>query len=383
MSAELSNLPKSNTHNTKMSAERLFQPLKVGSMELKNRIAMAPLTRFRVNDNHEILPMAAQYYGQRAVVPGTLLITEATLVSKQSGGYPNVPGIYTQAQIDAWKPVTKAVHDKGSYIYLQLWALGRVANKDFAQANDITIKSSSATSLGEGYATPKEMTVEEIKQSVSDYAQAAKNAIEAGFDGVEIHAANGYLIDQFLQDTCNKRTDSYGGSVENRSRFAVEVTQAVSEAVGADKTGIRLSPFSEFQGMKMQDPLPQFTDIMKRLDAFNLAYLHLVEARVAGNADVEGSDSLDPLLPHYSGKLLIAGGLKAEDAKKLVEEHKDRDVVAVFGRYFISTPDLVFRIEKGIELNPYDRDTLYIPKSEKGYVDYPYSKEFKEAHPNL
>ncbi|CAN9475567.1 unnamed protein product [Alternaria alternata] len=330
-----------------MSAERLFQPLKVGSMELKNRIAMAPLTRFRVNDNHEILPMAAQYYGQRAVVPGTLLITEATLVSKQSGGYPNVPGIYTQAQIDAWKPVTKAVHDKGSYIYLQLWALGRVANKDFAQANDITIKSSSATSLGEGYATPKEMTVEEIKQSVSDYAQAAKNAIEAGFDGVEIHAANGYLIDQFLQDTCNKRTDSYGGSVENRSRFAVEVTQAVSEA-----------------GMKMQDPLPQFTDIMKRLDAFNLAYLHLVEARVAG-------------------KLLIAGGLKAEDAKKLVEEHKDRDVVAVFGRYFISTPDLVFRIEKGIELNPYDRDTFYIPKSEKGYVDYPYSKEFKEAHPNL
>jgi NADPH2 dehydrogenase len=383
MSDELSNLPKSNSHNTKMSAERLFQPLKVGSMELKNRIAMAPLTRFRVNDNHEILPMAAQYYGQRAVAPGTLLITEATLVSKQSGGYANVPGIYTQAQIDAWKPVTKAVHEKGSYIYLQLWALGRVANKDFAQANDITVKSSSATSLGEGYATPKEMTVDEIKQSVSDYAQAAKNAIEAGFDGVEIHAANGYLIDQFLQDTCNKRTDSYGGSVENRSRFAVEVTQAVSEAVGADKTGIRLSPFSEFQGMKMKDPIPQFTDIMKRLDAFNLAYLHLVEARVSGNADTEGYDSLNPLLPHYSGKLLIAGGLKAEDAKKLVEEHKDRDVVAVFGRYFISTPDIVFRIEKGIELTPYDRDTFYVPKSEKGYIDYPYSKEFKEAHPNL
>jgi NADPH2 dehydrogenase len=381
--SELSNLPKSNTHNTKMSAERLFQPLKLGSIELKNRIAMAPLTRFRVNDDHEILPMAAQYYGQRACVPGTLLITEATLVSKQSGGYPNVPGIYTQAQIDAWKPVTKAVHEKGSYIYLQLWALGRVANKEFAEKNDITIKSSSATSLGEGYAVPKEMTVEEIKQSVSDYAQAAKNAIEAGFDGVEIHAANGYLIDQFLQDTCNKRTDSYGGSVENRSRFCVEVTQAVVEAVGADKTGIRLSPFSEFQGMKMKDPLPQFEDIMKRLDAFKLAYLHLVEARVSGNADVEGYDSLDPLLPHYSGKLLIAGGLKAEDAKRIVEEHKDRDVVAVFGRYFISTPDLVFRIQKGIELTPYDRDTFYVPKSEKGYIDYPFSNEWKEAHPNL
>ena len=252
-----------------MAVERLFQPIKLGSIELKQRIAMAPLTRFRVNDNHEVLPMAAQYYGQRACVPGTLLITEATLVSKQSGGYANVPGIYTQAQIDAWKPITEAVHKQGSFVYLQLWALGRVADKDFAEKNGIAIKSSSATSLGEGYATPKEMTFEEIKQSVNDYAQAAKNAIEAGFDGVEIHGANGYLIDQFLQDNCNKRTDSYGGSVENRSRFAVEVTQAVAQAVGADKTGIRLSPFSEFQGMRMEDPLPQFTDIIRKLDANN------------------------------------------------------------------------------------------------------------------
>ncbi|KAF1947992.1 FMN-linked oxidoreductase [Clathrospora elynae] len=227
------------------------------------------------------------------------------------------------------------------------------------------------------------MTVEEIKQSVSDYAQAAKNAVEAGFDGVEIHAANGYLIDQFLQDTCNKRTDSYGGSVENRSRFAVEVTQAVVDAVGAEKTGIRLSPFSEFQGMKMADPIPQFSDIMKRLDAFNLAYLHLVEPRVSGDADVEGYDSLNPLLPLYSGKLLIAGGFDADSARRLLEEHKDRDVVVVFGRHFISTPDLVFRLEKGISFTPYDRDSFYIPKSEKGYVDYPFSKEWKEAHANL
>ncbi|USP73693.1 12-oxophytodienoate reductase 1 [Curvularia clavata] len=366
-----------------MSASRLFQPLKVGSMELKHRVAMAPLTRFRVNDDHEILPMAAQYYGERACVPGTLLITEATLVSKQAGGYPNVPGIWTQGQIDAWKPVVKAVHEKGSYIYLQLWSLGRVANKEFAEKNGITIKSSSATSLGEGYAVPKEMTVDDIKESVGDFVQAAKNAMEAGFDGVEIHAANGYLIDQFLQDNCNKRTDSYGGSVENRSRFAIEVTKAVIDAVGADKTGIRLSPFSEFQGMKMKDPLPQFTDIMKRLDPLNLAYLHLVEARIAGNADVEGTDSLDPLLPHFGGKLLIAGGFKADSAKRLVEEHKDRDIVVVFGRYFISTPDLVFRLQNGIEFTPYDRDSFYIPKSEKGYIDYPFSKEWKAAHANL
>jgi NADPH2 dehydrogenase len=366
-----------------MSADRLFQPLKVGNMELKHRVAMAPLTRFRVSDDHEILPMAAQYYGERACVPGTLLITEATLISKQAGGYPNVPGIWTQAQIDAWKLVTTAVHEKGSYIYLQLWNLGRVANPEFAEKNGITIKSSSPSSLGDGYAIPKEMTVEEIKETVNDYAQAAKNAIEAGFDGVEIHAANGYLIDQFLQDNCNKRTDSYGGSAENRSRFAVEVTQAVIQAIGADKTGIRLSPFSEFQGMKMKDPLPQFTDTIKRLNELNIAYLHLVEARIAGNADVEGAESLDPLLPYFTGKLLIAGGFKADTAKRLVEDHKDRDIVVVFGRYFISTPDLVFRLQKGIDLTPYNRDSFYIPKSEKGYIDYPFSKQWKEAQANL
>ncbi|KAJ4338588.1 hypothetical protein N0V87_003918 [Didymella glomerata] len=363
-----------------MSDSRLFKPLKVGSIELKNRVAMAPLTRFRASDSHAILPFAAEYYGQRASVPGTLLITEATFITGQHGGYPNVPAIETQEQIDAWKKVTAAVHEKGSFVYLQLWALGRVANKDFAQSQGITVKSSSATQLADDYAVPKEMTVEEIKETVGAYAQAAKNAIEAGFDGVEIHAANGYLIDQFLQDTCNKRTDNYGGSVENRSRFAMEVTQAVVNAVGADKTGIRLSPFSEFQGMKMEDPIPQFSDIIKKLNNLNLAYLHMVESRVSGNADVEGYDSLKPLYPLYtSSPLLIAGGFKAESARKLVNEDlKDRDVVVVFGRYFISTPDLVFRLEKGIDFNPYDRDTFYNPKSEKGYTDYPFSEEFKK-----
>lgn len=234
-----------------MSESRLFQPLKVGSIELKNRVAMAPLTRFRASDSHAILPFAAEYYGQRASVPGTLLVTEATIISTQHGGYPNVPHIETREQIDAWKVVTEAVHKKGSFIYLQLWALGRVANKEYAQSQGITVKSSSATQLSDDLAVPKEMTVDDIKETVGAYAQAAKNAIEAGFDGVEIHAANGYLIDQFIQDTCNKRTDNYGGSVENRNRFAMEVTQAVVDAVGADKTGIRLSPFSEFQGMKV------------------------------------------------------------------------------------------------------------------------------------
>ena len=328
--------------------------------------------------------MAAEYYGQRACVPGTLLITEATFIDEQYGGYPNVPGIYNQQQIDAWRKITDEVHKKGSFIYLQLWALGRVASKEFCAAKGITIKGASPIPLDPEHAVPQEMTPEDIKTAIAAYAQGAKNAIAAGFDGVEIHGANGYLIDQFLQDVSNQRSDAYGGSVENRSRFAVEVTQAVVDAVGADKTGIRLSPFSVFQGMHMADPIPQFSDIIKKLNTFGLAYLHLVESRISGNADTESFASMDPLIPLFDGPLLIAGGFQAESGKKLVdEERKDRDVVVVFGRYFISTPDLVFRLQKGIAFNEYDRDTFYIPKSEKGYTDQPFSKEWQELQANL
>ncbi|EUC31024.1 hypothetical protein COCCADRAFT_102377 [Bipolaris zeicola 26-R-13] len=362
-----------------MPADRLFQPLKVGTMDLKQRVAMAPCTRFRANNKHEILPMAAQYYAERGCVPGTLLITEATLISKQAGTFDNVPGIWSQAQIDAWKVVTNAVHEKGSYIYVQLWHLGRTADPKASEKEGITIKSSSAAPLGEGFGIPKEMTVEEIKETVEEYAQAARNAIEAGFDGVEIHAAHGFLIDQFLQDKCNQRTDSYGGSIENRSRFAVEVTQAVVDAVGAEKTGLRLNPYSDLHGMKMDDPIPQFTDIIKKLNVFNLAYLHLVEPRVADADNIEPAESIEPLLPHFNGTLVIAGGFKLHNTKEYVEKHKDTDIIIAFGRHFISTPDLVFRLQKGIEFNPYDRETFYFPGSEKGFNDYPFSNEWKAA----
>lgn len=360
-----------------MANSRLFTPLKVGNVTLDNRVAMAPLTRFRADDNHVPLPMVTEYYAQRASVPGTLILSEATLIHKQNGGYANVPGIYTQAQIDGWKSVTDAVHKKGSFIYMQLWALGRVADKAQAEKEGITITSSSANPLSSEYATPKELTVDEIKETVGRYAQAAKNAIEAGFDGVEIHGANGYLIDQFNQDTCNQRTDQYGGSVENRSRFAIEVTDAVVKAIGAERTGIRLSPFSPFQGMKMQDPIPQFTDLTTKLNKFGLAYVHFVESRVTGNADCEGSDNLDPFVNIWNGPLLIAGGFRAESAKKLVDQqYANKDVVVVYGRYFISTPDLVYRLQKGIEFNEYDRDTFYNAGQTKGYTDYPFSQEF-------
>ncbi|KAF1953584.1 FMN-linked oxidoreductase [Byssothecium circinans] len=359
-----------------MSDSKLFQPLKVGNIQLKNRVAMAPLTRFRANDDHVQQPIAAEYYGQRASVPGTLLITEATFISPEAGGYPNVPGIYNQAQIDAWKRVTDAVHQKGSFIYLQLWHLGRTADPGFAKKEGITIKSSSPVAL-ENYAVPQELTKEEIKDTIATYAQAAKNAIAAGFDGVEVHGAGGYLVDQFIQDKVNQRTDEYGGSIENRSRFAYEVTKAVVDAVGASKTGIRLSPFSTFQGMKMADPIPQFSDLISKLSPLNLAYVHLVESRVSGNVDVEAYDRLDPFLDLWNGPVLLAGGFKPDSAKNTVDkDYPKKDIVVVFGRYFISTPDLAFRLEKGIEFNAYNRDTFYTAGKAEGYTDYPFSQEF-------
>lgn len=362
---------------------RLFESLQVGQMKLSNRLAMAPLTRFRANDEHEHQDIAAEYYAQRAApVPGTLLISEATPVSARLGNYGNVPGIYTPEQIKAWKKVTDAVHDKGSFIYLQLWGLGRTADPAaLKKETDLPVKSSSATPMAEGSPTPEAMTEEEIWGAVEDYASGAKNAIEAGFDGVEIHGANGYLIDQFTQDTCNKRTDNWGGSVENRSRFGLEVTKAVVEAVGADKVGIRLSPFSSFQGMKMEDPVPQFTNLIEGLKKFKLAYLHVVESRITGNADIESTEKIDFALDIWgnTSPVLIAGGFKPDSAKEAVDkQYKDKDVIIVFGRYFISTPDLVYRIREGLDLTPYDRDTFYLPKQAKGYTDQPYSAEYRK-----
>jgi NADPH2 dehydrogenase len=362
-------------------SSKLFQPLKIGKIELSNRVAMAPLTRFRADDAHVPLPIVKEYYTQRASYPGTLQITEATFISPKAGGYPNVPGIYNDAQIKAWKEVTDSVHKAGGVIYLQLWALGRAANPDVlkAEGQETGVVSSSDVPMADNAPKPRPLTEEEIQEYIKDYAQAAKNAIEAGFDGVEVHGANGYLIDQFTQDTANKRTDRWGGSVENRARFALEVTKAVVAAVGAERTGIRLSPWSVFQGMKMEDPIPQFSYLTRELKKLNLAYLHLVESRIAGNADVETTEKIDPFIDIWANTspILIAGGFKPDSAKRAVdEEYKDKDVVIVFGRYFISTPDLVFRLERGIPLAQYNRDTFYNAKSPEGYVDYPFGEEW-------
>lgn len=374
---------------TPKAVSKAFTPLQVGNATLNHRIVMAPLTRFRASDTHVPLPMVSEYYAQRASLPGTLIISEATLVSPRAGGYDNVPGIYNDEQIAAWKEVTDAVHKKGSFIYCQLWALGRVAKRDVLRREaDREVGGASAVPEKEGATVPIELSEDDILALISDYAQAAKNAITAGFDGVEIHGANGYLIDQFIQDVSNKRTDAWGGSVENRSRLAIEVVKAVSGAVGGNRTAIRLSPFSDFQGMKTTDPVPQFGYLATQLKPYNLAYLHVVEARFSNALlkDIETKDSIKFLCDIWANQspFFIAGGFNTETAVKAVEkEYMDFDVAVVMGRYFISNPDLPFRMMRNLELTPYERGTFYAVGKKEGFLDYEFSKEWKAEQANL
>jgi NADPH2 dehydrogenase len=362
---------------------KLFQPLKVGNVELSNRIVMAPLTRYRADENHVPLPFVAEYYAQRASYPGTLLVTEATFIAPQAGGYSHVPGIWSKAQIEGWRKVADAVHKKGSFIYMQLWALGRASNEATLKAElgeDAKVVSASDIPFAGG-ATPTPLTEEEIQEYIGLYKQAAVNAVEAGLDGVEIHGANGYLVDQFLQDVSNKRTDSWGGSIEARSRFGLEVAKAVVGAVGAERTGIRMSPFSTFQGMRMTNPQPQFSYYTEQLKKLKLAYIHIVESRITGNADTEPTGKIDFLVDIWANTspVFIAGGFRTDSAYGAVdEEYKGNDVAVVFGRLFIPNPDLVFRVKEKMELVPYDRTLFYNKTEVHGYTDYPFSKEFEE-----
>ncbi|KAK5732293.1 hypothetical protein LTR17_010607 [Elasticomyces elasticus] len=373
------------------TAGRLAEPLQLGHCQLKHRMVMAPLTRFRSSMGHVPGQYMKEYYEQRGAVPGTLLITEATFISPQAGGYNNVPGIWNDEQVEAWKPIVDAVHAKGSFIYLQLWALGRAAGADSSAKNlqregPYPVVSSSGVPISSEYEEPKALTEEEIQTFVKYYANAASNSMKAGFDGVEIHGANGYLVDQFWQDVSNRRTDAYGGSVEKRARFGLEVTKAVIEACGGDskKVGMRLSPWSTFQSMGMQDPIPQFTYVVEELKKLKLAYLHVVESRTSGKSAVDAEYATvtgrnDKLAEIWGtdAPLLLAGGFDAEKAKKAVNEvYTAENVCIAFGRSFISTPDLPFRLEKGIEFAPYDRKTFYKPESPDGYIDYPFSKEW-------
>ncbi|EGY17460.1 hypothetical protein VD0002_g6361 [Verticillium dahliae] len=365
-----------------MSHSNLFKPLKIGNVEVKHRIGMAPLTRFRATDARIPTPMMKEYYSQRASVPGTFIITEGTFVSANCGGFNNAPGIWHEDQIAAWREITDEVHRKESFIFCQLFAMGRAAVAEVAEAEGFPIVAPSAIAFDDSAVVPRAMTIEEIKQTVLDFAQAARNAVRAGFDGVEIHGANGYLLDQFVQDVSNKRDDAYGGSIENRSRIVDEIIQAINQAIGKERVGLRLSPWSTFQGMRMENPIPQFTDVIRKATEADIAYLHVVEARISGSVDAEhgDDDQSDLIFRLWKGPLLIAGGYTAQEARKLVDEkYPGKDIVVIFGRYFISNPDLVFRISKDLALDLYNRETFYTNKSAVGYLDYPFSKEYMAA----
>ncbi|GAA5881411.1 hypothetical protein JCM1840_007560 [Sporobolomyces johnsonii] len=363
------------------ATSKLFEPLQVGDIKLGHRIAMAPLTRFRANETHAPQDVHAEYYSQRGSQPGTLLISEATFIDAKAGGYKGAPGIWSDEQIEGWKKVVDAVHAKGSFIYLQLWALGRAADPSVLKEELGADVVSSSDLAYEGGAKPRALTKEEIKEYVGFYARAAKNFVEkAGGDGVEIHGANGYLIDQFTQSTCNNRTDEYGGSLENRVRFGLEVVDAVTAAIGAKKTGIRFSPYSTFQGMKMELPAIRetFTYFVEQIKSRHpdFAYIHAVESRIGGNMDIEfdAAETLDFLQEIWAPRpFLHAGGFKADTAVATAD--KDANAVIVFGRYFISNPDLVARIKNNIPFADYDRETFYKigPTETKGYIDYPFA----------
>lgn len=362
--------------STVMAATKLFQPLKVGRVELLHRIVMAPLTRLRTDLNHVPLPIVKEYYTQRAAVPGSLLIAEATMPSEKHCASDHMPGIWSSSQIEAWKEVTDSVHAKGSYMFLQICAPGRTAYEPYPCV------SSSAVPMDDQSRTPREMTELEIWECINDIVQAAKNAIAAGFDGVEMHAANGYLMDQFIQDTCNQRNDAWGGSVERRSKFCLEVTAAVVKAIGSDRVGIRFSPWSSFQSMRMADPVPQFSHLVRELKQYKLAYLHIIESRVNNWTDIEKTEGIDFMIKIWGNQspVFVAGGFKLDLAKNAVDnEYAEYDTAVVFGRYYLSTPDLVFRLQRGLEFNAYDRSTFYTPVQPEGYTDYPFSKEYLTA----
>jgi N-ethylmaleimide reductase len=365
-----------------MSTSVLFTPLDVGACRLSHRVVMAPLTRMRATRPGNVPnAMNARYYGQRAT-EGGLIVAEASQVSASGQGAPDTPGIHTAAQVAGWRLVTRAVHDAGGRIFLQLWHMGRLSHPSHQPGGVLPIAPSAVAAEGMGmtasfgrepYGVPRALELDEIPGVVDSYAQAARLAMEAGFDGVEIHAANGYLLEQFLQLRTNRRTDAYGGSIENRARFTLEVTRAVTQVWGADRVGIRLSPFGRANDSGEADPMPLYAHLIGALDPMGLAYLHLIEPRAsgAGQAEVDHQDvpSAAALFrPAWRGVLIAAGNFRGDSAAAMIEQgHAD---AIAFGRLFISNPDLPQRLRLGAALTPYDRKTFY-GGGEQGYVDYP------------
>ncbi|KAH8925080.1 FMN-linked oxidoreductase [Atractiella rhizophila] len=359
-----------------INSKALFTATQVGKLNLQHRIVMAPLTRYRANEEHVHGELGALYYGQRSSYPGTLLISEATLIAREAGGEGTVPGIWTKDQISGWKKITDAVHANKSFIYCQLWNLGRQANVQITQKEGIDFVSAGDIPIVKGETKPRPLTKEEIKQHIGLYKQAAVNAMEAGFDGVEIHAANGYLLDQFLQEVSNNRTDEYGGSIENRARIVKEVLAAVVSVVGVEKTAIRFSPYSSFGGMADSSKETAHLISFLKENYSELSYIHLVTPRVDGNVDkavgpsAKTNATFIELRRAWAPRaLILAGGFNPAVAVKEVEEAEGENLLIAFGRHFVSNPDLPRRVRDNHDLTKYNRDTFYTSGSE-GYVDY-------------
>ena len=363
-----------------MTTFKLLSPASLGKLKLANRMILAPLTRCRAGAGYVPQAMNALYYAQRA--SAGLIISEATQVARNGIGYADTPGIYSQEQVEGWKKVTKAVHAKGGKIFLQLWHAGRVAHPSLLNGETpiapSAIAADALADLPTGqqpHVIPRELTLDEISKIIEQFQQGAKNAKEAGFDGVEIHSGNGYLPDQFLQDNSNQRTDKYGGSVEGRSRFLLEVTQAVIDIWGKERVGVRLSPSSAFNDMHNSNPIATFSYVVQELDRLGIGYLHIIEPRIRGNVTIEddgkglGAKFFRPI---FQGSIISAGGYNRDTGEAILQSN-DADFVA-YGRLFLANPDLPQRFALDAPLNQYDRDTFYTD-GEAGYIDYPTLQE--------
>ncbi|KAI3494771.1 hypothetical protein L1887_40382 [Cichorium endivia] len=357
----------------------LVTPYKMGNFQLAHRIVLAPLTRFRSYDSipqsHSIL-----YYSQRTT-EGGFLITEGTLISPSAQGCKNVPGIWSKEHIHAWKPIVDAVHAKGGIFFCQLWHLGRVSDQSFEPNVGVPPVSSTdkqcspfLDSNGQvlfEFPHPRRLNTNEISGIVNDYRIAARNAIEAGFDGAEIHGAHGYLIDQFLKDEINDRTDEYGGSIENRCRFALEVLESVVNEIGANRVGIRLSPFANYMGSGDSNPEALGLYMVKSLNKYDILYCHMVEPRMKLMEErSECAVSLAPMRQAFNGTFIVAGGYEKEDGNDAIAQNH-ADLVA-YGRLFLANPDLRKRFELDAPLNKHKRETFYTQDPIVGYTDYPF-----------
>jgi N-ethylmaleimide reductase len=357
-----------------MSSTKLFEPFMLGPIALPNRLVMAPLTRNRaIPPGMAPSPLAADYYGQRA--SAGLLITEASQVSQQGQGYQDTPGIYSKEQVEGWRKVTDRVHERGGRIFIQIWHVGRISHTSLQAGGGKPVAPSAIRAKGKTFVNgtfadvsePRALELSEIPGIIDDFKRGAVNALAAGFDGVEIHGANGYLLDQFAKDRTNKRTDAYGGGIENRAKLMLEVSKAVAAEAGAERTGIRISPVTPANDVSDSNPQPLFDYIVDGLEALKLTYIHVIEGATGGPRDIAPFDYAS-LRKRFKRAYMANNGYDFELAEKQLAANA-ADLIA-FGKPFISNPDLVERLKTGAPLNEWDKATFY-GGGAKGYTDYP------------